>query len=290
MKLSYKNDKDLFYDNKIADAFFYSKFKFPIDYQSVLNTPRFPFKKSKFFISNLTYKKVNDWDNKNVISGERDNKEAGWRNFSFIDITKFFIISDLRKLGFNIDKINKILKNISTYSLGSLKKNTLHKHTFFLLEYFFLDCLKGNKNFIIIEKDEEIFFLDKMDLSLNPFYLDQMSAPITVLPFFDYVRKIAKTANIKVKYDKNSMVYDLFNILPQEMKMLDIIRNKNFETITITKKNGEISTVKAKKIYIGIFSDKDVIDAINQRDYQNVSVSVKGGKKINISREETIKL
>ena len=290
MKLSNKNDKDLFYDNKIADAFFYSKFKFPIDYQLVLNTPRFPFKKSKFFISNLTYKKVNDWDNKNVISGERDNKDAGWRNFSFIDITKFFIISDLRKLGFNIDKINKILKNISTYSLGSLKKNTLHKHTFFLLEYFFLDCLKGNKNFIIIEKDEEIFFLDKMDLSLNPFYLDQMSAPITVLPFFDYVRKIAKTANIKVKYDKNSMVYDLFNILPQEMKMLDIIRNKNFETITITKKNGEISTVKAKKIYIGIFSDKDVIDAINQRDYQNVSVSVKGGKKINISREETIKL
>jgi hypothetical protein len=86
------------------------------------------------------------------------------------------------------------------------------------------------------------------------------------------------------------MVYDLFNILPQEMKMLDIIRNKNFEIITITKKNGEISTVKAKKIYIGIFSDKDVIDAINQRDYQNVSVSVKGGKKINISREETIKL
>lgn len=290
MTLSYKNDKDLFYDNKIADAFFYSKFKFPIEYQSVLNQPRFPFKKSKFFINDLTYKKVNDWDNKNVISGERDNKDAGWRNFSFIDITKFFIISDLRKLGFNIDKINKILKNISTYSLGSLKKNTLHKHTFFLLEYFFLDCLKGNKNFIIIEKDEEIFFLDKIDLSQNPFYLDQMSAPITVLPFFDYVRRIAKTANIKVKYDKNSMVYDLFNILPQEMKMLDIIRNKNFETITITKKNGEISTVKAKKIYIGIFSDKDVIDAINQRDYQNVSVSVKDGKKINISREETIKL
>lgn len=290
MKLSYKNYKDLFYDKKIANAFIYLKLNSPIDFQLILNKPRFTIKKSKFFINNLTYKKVNDWDSKNVISGERDNKEAGWRKFSFIDITKLFIISDLRKLGFNIDKINKILKNISIYSLGALKEKKLHKHTFFLLEYFFIDCLQGNKNSIIIEEDEEIFYFNEIELFQNHFYLDHASTPIIVLPFFNYVRKIAKTANIKVKYDNDSMVYDLFNILPKEMKMLNIIRNKNYETITITKKNGEISTVKAKNIHRGSFSDKDVMDAINQRDYQNVSVSVKGGKKINITEEETIKL
>lgn len=289
MKLSYKNEKDLLYDNKIADAFFSTKYQFTMDYQAVLNKPRFTIKKSKFFINDLTYKKVNDWDSKNVISGERDNKEAGWRRFSFIDITKLLIISDLRKLGFNIEKINKILTNISAYSLGALKEKKLHKHTFFLLEYFFLDCLNGNKNSIIIEENEEIFYFNEIELLQNHFYLGHASTPVIVLPFFDYVKRIAETANIKVKYDKDSMVYDLFNILPKEMKMLDIIRNKNFETIAITKKNGEISKVKAGKIHIGSFSDKDVIDAIRKRDYQKVSVTVKDGNKVNITREETIK-
>lgn len=290
MKLSYKNYKDLFYDKKIANAFIYTKSMCPFDYQSVLNKPRFTIKKSKFFINNLTYKKVNDWDSKNVISGERNNKEAGWRKFSYIDITKLFIISDLRKLGFNIDKINKILKNISIYSLGALKEKKLHKHTFFLLEYFFIDCLQGNKNSIIVEEDEEIFYFNEIELFQHHFYLDHASTPIIVLPFFDYVKRIVEKTNIKVKYDNDPRVYDLFNILPEEMKVLDIIRNKNFKTITITKKDGEILKVKAKTIDRGDFSDKDIINAIKQRDYQNVSVSVKGGKKINITREETIKL
>ena len=286
MKLSYKNYKDLIYENKIANAFFYTKSNFPKDYQSTLNKPRFTIKKSKFFINNLTYKKVNDWDNKNVISGERDNKKAGWRKFSLIDITKLFIISDLRKLGFNIDKINKILKNISIYSLGALKEGKLHKHTFFLLEYFFLDCLQGNKNSIIIEEEEEIFFFDEIDLFQNHFYLDQASTPIIILPFFDYVKRIAERLDMKVNYDKDPKVYELFKILPLERKILDIIYNEKYRKIEITKKNNDQLLITTRSIRSGKYNKKDVLDLIDQKDYQSVKAILEDGQIVAISQEE----
>ena len=283
-------DKNTVTKGSIPDNFQYIK----KDYKPILCKARFTIKRAKLFIDNLTYKKINDWDGKKILSGTRDNKEAGWRKFSIIDIVKLLIVSDLRKLGFNINKIIKILKNISQYSLEPLKKKyNLHiNHSLFLmdtLEIFFLSCLNGNMDFLIINGEEEIFFFDETDLFQNHFYLDQAFTPIIILPFFDYVKRIAEKIDIKVKYDKDPKLYELFKILPLERKILDIINNKKYESITITKQNGEIKTIKPKEIQRGGFSDKEIIEAINKKKYQKVSTLVKDGKRINVTREETIK-
>ena len=289
-KITDSLDKNTVTKGSVPDNFQYIK----KEYTPIFNKARFSIKRTKLFIDNLTYKKTNDWDNKKILSGTRDNKEAGWRKFSIIDIGKLLIVSDLRKLGFSINKIIKILKNISQYSLEPLKKKyNLHvNHSFFsmdTLEIFFLNCLNGNKYFLIINGEEEIFFFDETDLFQNHFYLDQASTPTIILPFFDYVKRIAEIIDIKVKYDKDPKVYKLFKILPYERKILDIINSKTYESVTIKKQNGKIQTIKAKEIQRGDFSDKEIINAINQKDYQNVSVWVKDGNKINISSEETIK-
>lgn len=285
--------KDIIRNNKCANICISENYQFTKKFKSVLNKPRFSIKKSRLFINDLTYKKINDWDKKNVISGDRSNKEAGWRKFSIIDILKLYIISDLRKLGFDIKKIRVILKNISdfTFEAISLPNNKLKDFPFLLLEYFFLECINGYKNFLIISENGEIYFFQEDDLFAIHFYLDGAGAPIIILPFFKYVKKTAEKVNLKkVNYDNDPKVYELFRTLPKERKILDIIDNKKYETITITKKNGNILTIKAKEIKRGDFSDKEIINTIKQKDYQNVSVSVKDGKKINITREESIKL
>ncbi len=263
------------------------------EYSPILNKVRFNIKRAKIFIDNLTYKKINDWDNKEILSGTRLNAKAGWRKFSIIDILKLLIISDLRKLGFNLTKINNLLKNIYDYTLNETLNNNhmqaVSQIRLDTLEIFFLECLNGYKIYLIICEKEKIIFSNEIDLHKKQFYLSETSTPVVIIPFFDYVKKIAEKMDMKVKYDKDPKVYELFKILPDERKILDIINSENYESVTIKKQNGKIQTITAKEIQRGNFSVKDIIEAINQKDYQNVSVFVKDGKKINITREETIK-
>ncbi len=254
-----------------------------------LNKSVFTIKIVQAFVKGITYRKINDWDRKNMISGSRDNIEAGWRKFSFVEIIKFFIISDLRKFGLNIKKIKNILKNISNSSFNISKKGEPYNPAFLQLEYFMVLCLGGYKILLLINEKEDAFFFSEKNMVRSYFYLDKASSPLIILPFFSYVGSMFKKAE-EEKLD--STIEGLFEkrITEKERKILNIINIKNYESITIKKQNGEIQTVKAKKIQRGDFSDKEIVDAIKQKDYQNVSVSIKDGKKINITREETIKL
>lgn len=276
----------------------YDRFMFSIErdlyilkkYAPILNTGRFNIKRAKIFIDNLTYKKVNDWDSKELLSYSRLNLVAGWRRFSIIDILRLLIISDLRKLGFNLRKITNLLKNINDYTFDSNKlKQTISPNRLNTLDIFFFECLSGNKIYLIITEKEKIIFSNETDLHKKQFYLSETFTPVIIIPFFDYVNKIAEKIDIKMKYDKDNEVYELFKILPLERKILDIINNKNYESITIRKRDGKIQTIKVKEIHRGNFSDHNIVELINKKDYQSVSVLVKDGNKINITREETIK-
>jgi DNA-binding transcriptional MerR regulator len=255
----------------------------------LLNAPIFTIKTVQAFVKGITYRKINDWDSKKMISGSRDNIEGGWRKFSLVEIIKFFIISDLRKFGLNIKKIKNILKNISNRPFQISKEGKSYNPPFLKLEYFTFLSWGGYKILLLINEKEDAFFFDEKNMVQSYFYLDKASSPLIILPFFSYIRSMSK----KVMEEKlDSTIEGLLEkrITVKERKILNIINIKNYESITIKKQNGEIQTVKAKKIQRGDFSDKEIIDAIKQKDYQNVSVSINDGKKINITREETIKL
>lgn len=273
-------------------------------YQSILNKPRFTLKKSKLFVNKLTYKKINDWDKKDLISGERIDNKAGWRKYSLIDLLKLYIISGLRKNGFSTDYIRSILNKISNYYIELVPKEIIEKEEyrlsqkdiedtklpFLLLEYFFVRCIFGERFVMIINQDSDVLLYRQEALSIIDFFSDEELTSIIVLPFYNYVRKIARVLSIKVNYDEDSQIYDLVEVLPKEKKIIDIINNKEFEKITITKKDGAVNTIRAKSTNIGNFSDKDIKEAIEKKQYQKVSVIIKDGKKINITREETFKI
>ena len=288
MKSKTINTKELFYYEDLLDILGSKNYAFTKKHTAYLNKPRFTIKKSQAFVESITYRKINDWDSKNMISGSRNNVKAGWRKFSLVDIIRFYIIKDLRKYGLNIEKIKKILGNVSSSILDLEKNGKTYKETFLQLEYYIFSCLDGEKILLLIDEKCNIFFFKEKNAVLAHFFFDKAYSPLIILPFFSYIEIMLKKKK-EIKLD--STIAELYEnmITKKEKKILDIINKKNYESITIKKQNGEINTIKAIEILKGDFSKKEIFDTIEQKDYQTISILVANGKKLIIKREETFK-
>jgi DNA-binding transcriptional MerR regulator len=267
---------------------------------NTLREPKFLLKKSKQFIENLTYKKINDWEEKGLISGSRNNKEAGWRKFSINDITKLYVITDLRRLGVSLDKIKNIIEHMSkevfdSYDVHNGKGNKLIvmpvKKEFLCLEYFVFVCLEGSKMLLLVDENQNVFFLDEADTIDFHFRHDAASSPLIILPFFSYIEKISTILKTDIKVNPDTTIASLLgsNLNEQEKKILKIISNKRYREITILKSNNEEVTIKAKSRKSGNYSDDDIIDSINGGDYQSVTIITEKGKRVALIQEERIR-
>ena len=221
--------------------------KFLQYYSHILQNGRFNIKRTKLFVNDLTYKKVNDWDNKGLLSVKRINLEAGWRKFSIIEVLKLMIISDLRDFGLNVERINNIFGNIYFYSneklSAYLKSITLSEIQPDTLEFYFIECLVGNIFYLVINEKDEISFMNKKELIERFINSNQISSPIILLPFSSYVKKIAKKIQLEINYDQDDKVYYLLKILPQERKVLDIL------IYIMQKKSSQCSRTPIKSVH-----------------------------------------
>lgn len=279
------------------------------EYQSVkklsplLHKPFLTVKNLHPIIEDLTYRKINDWDSKNLISGNRENKQSGWRRFSFVDIVKFRIIMDLRTFGFPIDKIKVILEHACNSSVTLVKcisnekgkKGEKKRFKFLELEHAILACLNGRKVLLLVNEaeKEKTVFATELEAVQHYFTLCQASYPVVILPFFGYVKRMMKSlTKTDISISAGSTIQALLNnrLTTKERKILEILRNQNYEEISFSKSDGTNIVVRAKSRKRGSFTDEDIKEAINDRDYQKVTVSTVGGKKISLVREETIKI
>ena len=297
IKLKAKSSKLAHYDNLtryVKDSETYHSTKKDIN---TLREPKFLLKKSKLFIENLTYKKINDWEEKGLISGSRNNKEAGWRKFSINDIIKLYLITDLRSLGVSLDKIKNIIEHMSkevfdSYDVRNGKKNKLIftpvKKEFLSLEYFVFNCLEGRKMLLLVDENKNVFFLDEADSIDFHFRHDAAASPLIILPFFSYIERISTILKKDISVNPDTTIASLLgsNLNEQEKKILKIISNKKFREITILKSNNEEITIKAKSRKSGNYSDDDIIDSINGGDYQSVTIITEKGKRVALIQEE----
>jgi len=260
-------------------------------------------KETQSMIQDLTYKKVNDWDNKELISSSREKEKSGWRKFSIIDILKLYIISDLKKFGFSTDKIKIILSKISSGSMPLLNlkgsnienfeiKNPEVKYENFLaLEYFTFSCFNGIKIILLIDELNEVFFFTEEDFVKLHFVTDEVSTAILILPFFSYVQNISHAMKNVIKIKNNELISKLSQNNPteKENKILESIRQKNYREILITKSNNEEIKISAKSSKSGDFSEQEVVEMIKAGDFQKVTTIKKDGKIVSLIQEESIK-
>ena len=293
MKKETYSTKEVLYSTQKSNAFFSKNYDFVKRNIPFLQTPRFMVKDSKSFIESLTYRKINDWDTKGLISGSRENNQAGWRKFSMRDIIKLNIITDLRKFGCCIEKIKNILDKVANGYVGGNGNTKKKKRIEFLqLEFFVFMCLSGYKILLLIDDEENIFFLDENDAVKIHFDFDGASSPIIVLPFFYYIEKLATVMRKDIKMKSTSTINELFelNLTRQEKKVLEIIRSKEYEEITLKKSNNERISIKAKSKKSGKYSDEDIMNSINVGDYQWLTAIIENGERVSIIQEKRIKV
>lgn len=244
-------------------------------YKELLQEPMYSLKSSRAIVQGLTYKKVNDWDNANILQFSRAKKE-GWRKFSFIDIIRIQIISDLRQFGFELNKIQHLFMSLSARNFDD--ENSIEKAT--------CNCLDGSKIILLVDDRERLKFMNETDVMRILLPLHVFSRPFLLLPFFNYVRKIAvKDLPINPETSLSKVI-----LKDKEKYILELIKKQEYENISITKNNGKQYTIKATTKKHGTISDKEIAEAISGSDYQNVKISRVKGKTISIIREETIKI
>lgn len=268
----------------------------------VLNLPFLTFQKISPIIEDITYRQINSWEKEELITGTRQNNdERGWRKFSFIDLIKLQIIADLRRNDFAIKRIKTIVDAISNttfekiISAPSEKNVRLEKVKFYLLEYAFVRVTNKQKIIAIIDEDNEVVF-EPVDKALVYYSGVWQASPLTIiLPIWCYVKNLAKLSNKDMPVSDDSSLITLLEKLrhtptTKEQRILDIVKNKAYDEITLKKRNNDEILIRAKQRTSASISDKDIIDLINRNDYQSVTVITEQGKRVALIQEESIKV
>jgi len=76
----------------------------------------------------ISPKNIKDWEGKGLITPEREPNSNNWRVFDFFDILSLLVISDVRKFGLEIPKLQNTLNNIyAYYGIKHLEKRDFSK-------------------------------------------------------------------------------------------------------------------------------------------------------------------
>ena len=289
-----KTTIELILNSNKFNAFISKNYEFVKKNLDFLHTPRFNIKDAKKIMESITYRKINDWDTKNVLSNSRENEEKGWRKFSAIDLVKLQITSDLRKFGVDIEKIVSIIDKLSNDKMlvSSFRKDDNGKEIeekFHLLEYYFFNSLNGNKIVILIDSDFKPHIAEETDI-LSLYSSFESANPCILLPYFSYVKQLFKK-DIKIN-PESSLADFIFNntLTEEERKVIELLKNNEYREITITKKNGLELMIKATISKRGEIDIEEIVDLIKQKDYQKLTVCKENGNIVYTQQQESIKI
>ena len=252
---------------------------------ATLNKPRYTIKSIKQINDGITYRKLNSWDSGGLISPFRDTEDTGWRRLSIAELIKLFIIADFKELGFENKEISALIKNLDAFD----KNFTASPLEIAIDEGFF-----GQPSLLIIANKAFPIFLRKNENWESLPHLEETYSSISItLPFPKYINKVIELVEIQSLNENDPLMPDLekYHIRAQEQKILELIKNGSFDEISITKADGKKERLIRMTTYkTGSFTEKDLVDIINSKDYLNLQVSRRDGKTISISQHETIKV
>jgi len=287
-----------FYNTYRHDTYYQNPdYKLVEEYSPFLHKKSLTLQKIQSVIPSLTYRKIHFWSLKKLIPDSRET-EKNWRKFSLVDVILLQIIARLRDISFSTEIIRAIIRQITNAHFIQLSKSGgTEKIRFLELEYSILRVVNGDKLLLILDhsnSDEPIRFV-KEYLGIEGLLAEEQDAEFTILPVYAYIQTLARILGKELVLNEKDSVQEFWLKLirqptPQERKILNIIKDKSFDEVSIVKSGGEKFTVRAKSHQRGAFNDKDILNAINSRDYQNVTVATVGGEKISLTKEETIKV
>ncbi len=242
-----------------------------------INKPRFYPQQIIKIIPEITSRKLNDWDAKDLLIQHRQN-DNGWRLFSIADVIRLRIIQDLKTYGMSNIQIKKALNDI--FELNDTKRQ-------YLLETFLNVCATAIKVVIIVEFDGSASLYVETSAYVNLKMNQNCCKPVLILPFYDYCMPFMPHKEYKMTVTTSDIVSE------QNRANLGIIADclidEECREISLKKSNDKLN-IKPKRFNRNI-SKQDFIKYIKDLDeeaYKDIRISLQNGKITTLSEEDSI--
>jgi len=229
-------------------------------------------------ISEVTYRQINDWDEKGLMPINRIGSKKGWRTFSVVDLLALKTIRDLKKHNLPNIHIKQVVDYVLNHTM-ELELNLLCKDD----EKFYLLVCDCNKTMLVQGKN------NILDIFLE---YGKKHEPILIIPVGNYFTDCFKQYLLKqTTITKDSKLDPLANI-PYDLKaemILDIIQNKDYTEILISKKDKDY-IIKSTKIENNKLTEDEIFNLIKEKDFQDVEIKRRNGNIIALKMEEMHKI
>lgn len=161
----------------------------------VLHTPVFSFSELEAVAPEITYRRINSWDEAGLVCCHRQTKDTGWRRFSLAELVLLQAIADLQDFGFGSVKIQRIRRNIE------LSRRPVDRAP--QLDRSILSAVTGRRVVLRISKLVHIAFMDEANALKRDirFWLPKNTQPLPylILPIYDYVERAVEQQEVSEK-------------------------------------------------------------------------------------------
>ncbi len=218
------------------------------------------------YIINAERRMITHWQDIGLFEDQR-HTDSGWKKFSLIDILWMGIIIEYRNLGFANERIKLVRKFL-------FENTTIEGKSISRLEYSAVQVLAFAKAlYLITDVAGNIYLAD--DYEYVKLLQEGKVTNQIVLSFNQVVKE-----NISVLFSEPN--FNAFaGLNKDEIQVMLILRSESYQSVQVTKKNGEIDMIEGTER----ISEKDrIIDILKQHEYQNIEIKQANGKVVLISR------
>lgn len=240
----------------------------------------------------LTYRQINELTKDDVLQDERDN-ERGWRKFSFTQLVFLEVVSELK--GYRVR--HEQLKELTQCFFKKPSRGTSEEHISKKVAEWSIGCaLIGIEIVVAFYPDGKVAFYDPANYSLLHRGMMGVIPPSYIhINLNEVINKIRRkmgaapipvTHSISEGYIKGAVL----NVSSKEEKLLEIMRNTDYKTLRIKKKDGGTLVINAERSDGKDLSEAEFAKILKEKDFQTVTATTRDGKVVNLKVEETIKL
>lgn len=258
-----KNNLLKVYRNEAFDIGFYDYFKdlSTNKISQVLNN-----RERKVTLNSVTYRQVNSWEEQDLLTIERENRE--WRKYSLMDAIWIKILQELREFGFSIEKIKTAKESLSFLSdRCGVAMPFLEFYTAFaiggkmpVVVLFFNDGAAVPANFTQFKVTKEVFDVGHhIQINLN-----------------NIIQGFFPKLDLRPKYELEVPVSI------EEVELLAFMRVKQFEKIEVHYKGGRIDMIEGLE---RVDVQKKIMDILRDQKYSDINLIQQDGKIVAVTRK-----
>ena len=235
----------------------------------------------------LSYRQLNSWDEKGILPESR--QEAGWRKFTANEVFVLLICKELKdRFGISLEK----LKTVREYLLQD-NHNYLRETIGLTAAAGLTVCLVTDlKEIFIIDNDWEISNFIRGGLLRNEYAQD-----FIILRLNPLVNSVLKALELETLPTKEDM-YDILAAMSfkrtaqnePEYHLLELVRSKNYRSVTIHLNDGRIIQTDALE-ELGKNADdgKEILKIIKEKKFQSIIIDLNDGKVVRLTRKSPVK-